>query len=61
MRVSLQKWLQNRFDEYVDLSTTYLGSINIKREDIGRGKFSNLRARFCYRKSIKRRGMSDFI
>ena len=51
----------NRFDENVNLSTTYLGKIDMKREryNEGRGKFSNLRARFCYRKSIKWGGMSD--
>ena len=44
----------NRFDENVDLSTTYLGKIDMKRgHNEGRGKFSNLSARFCYRKSIE--------
>ena len=53
----------NKFDENVNLGSTYLGKVNMQREDIMRaeGKFSNLRARFCYRKSIERRGMSDFI
>ena len=51
----------NRFDENVDLSKTYLGKNRYvkRRYNEGRGKFSNLRARFCYRKSIKWRGMSD--
>ena len=53
----------NRFDEKVNLSTTCLGKIDMKREDIMKagGKFSNLRARFCYRKSFKWRGMSDLF
>ena len=35
MRMSLQKWLQLiDFDENVDLSTTYLCKIDMKREDI---------------------------
>ena len=51
----------NRFDENVDLSTTYLGRHEKRRYNEGRGKFSNFRARFCYRKSIKWRGMSDFV
>ena len=53
----------NRFDENVDLSTTYLCKIDMKREDIMKveGKFSNLRAEFCYRKSVEWKGMSDSI
>ena len=50
----------NRFDENVNLSTTYLGKVDMKREDIMK-VFSNLRARFCYRKSVEWRGMSDSI
>ena len=53
----------NRFDENIDLSTTYLGKIGMRREGIkkDRGKFSLLRARFCYGKNIEWRGMSDMI
>ena len=53
----------NRFDENVDLSTTYLGKMIMKREDIMEVEegFSNLRTRFCYRKSVGWRGMSDSI
>ena len=40
----------SRFDENVDLSMTYLGRVNMKRGDESRGKFSNFRARICYRK-----------
>ena len=53
----------NRFDENVDLSTTYLGKVYLKRERYNedRGKFSNFKARFCCGKGIERRGMSDSI
>ena len=52
----------NRFDEDVDLSTTYLGKIYMKRgHNESRGKFPNFRARFCNRKSIDWRGISDFV
>ena len=47
--VYAEEVMTNRFDKNVDLSTAYLGKIDIKREDI------------CYRKSFKWRGMSDFI
>ena len=55
--------INNRFDENVDLSTTYLGKIGLKREDIMRAeeKFSHLRTRFCYGKNIEWRGMSNII
>ena len=40
----------SRFDENVDLSTTYLGRIDMKREEVmkARGKFSHFRTRICY-------------
>ena len=40
----------SRFDENVDLSTTYLGRIDMKREEILKAeeKFSHLRTRICY-------------
>ena len=43
--------MMSKFDENVDLSTTYLGKIGMKREDVmkAEGKFSYLRARICYR------------
>ena len=47
----------NRFYENVDLSTTYLGKVDMKREDIMKVE-ENFRAGFCYRKSIKWRAMS---
>ena len=61
--VSAEVVTTNRFDENVDLSTTYLGKIDMKREEYneGGGEFSNFRASFCYRKSIKWRGMSYFV
>ena len=44
----------NRFDENVDLSTMYLGKIDMKRRhNEGRGKLSHLRTRFCYGKNIE--------
>ena len=41
----------NRFDENVDLSTTYLGKIDMKKRrcNESRGKFSYLRTWICYR------------
>ena len=53
----------NRFDENVDLSTTYLGKICMKRgrHNEDRGKLSHLRTRFCYGKNIEWRGMSNII
>ena len=40
----------SRFDENTDLSTTYLGRIDMKREEVmkDRGKFSYFRTRICY-------------
>ena len=42
--------MTSRFDENVDLSTTYLGRIDMKREEVmkARRKFSYLRTRICY-------------
>ena len=42
--------MTSKFDENVDLSTTYLGRIDMKREegDESRGKFSYFRTRICY-------------
>ena len=53
----------NRFDENVDLSTTYLGKIGMRREGImkAEGKFPYFRARFTYGKNIDWRGMSNII
>ena len=51
----------SRFDENVDLSTTYLGKIDMKREDTMKAEesFPISEQGFCYRKSIKWRGMLD--
>ena len=53
----------NRFDENVDLSTTYCRQDRYekRRHNEGRGKFSHLRARFCHGKNIEWRGMSNII
>ena len=53
----------NRFDENVDLSTTYLGKIGMKQEDIMKAEesFPISRTRFCHGKNIEQRGMSDII
>ena len=53
----------NRFDENVDLSTTYLGKIGMKRgrHNEGRRKLSHLRTGFCHGKNIEWRGMLNII
>ena len=40
--------MTSRFDENVDLTSTYLGRIDTKRGDESRGKFSHFRTRICY-------------
>ena len=42
--------MTSKFDENVDLSTTYLGRIDMKREEVMKagGKFSHFRTRICY-------------
>ena len=53
----------NRFDENVDLSATYLGKIDMKREDVMKMEesFPISEQGFVIWKSIKWRGMSDII
>ena len=53
----------NRFDENVNLSTTYLGKIDMKREDIMKAEesFFHFGTKFCYRKNIEWIGMSNII
>ena len=52
----------NRFDENVDSSTTCLGKIGMRQEDIMKAEESSyLRARFCHGKNIEWRGMSNII
>ena len=42
--------MTSKFDENIDLSTTYLGRIGMKREegDESRGKFFHFRTRICH-------------
>ena len=61
--VSAEVFTTNRFDKNVDLSTTYLGKIGMRWEDIMKAEesFTHLRTGFCYGKNIEWRGMSNII
>ena len=53
----------NKFDENVDLSTTYLVKNWYEKKGLGEGRreISNLRARVCCRKIVRWYRMSDFV
>ena len=57
------KVVTSKFDENVDFSTTYLGRIDMKREDVMKAEesFPISEQRICYGQNIEWRRMSDII
>ena len=53
----------SKFDKNSDLSTTYLGKADMTRNSKSKaeGKISHHWSRVCFRKTIRRHGMSNFV